>query len=52
VRVFHKPSICFHLPGSVAPPLILLGPGKTYVVWVFMYYGWVLIIFSYSINVF
>eukprot|EP00601_Ochromonadales_sp_CCMP2298_P000909 CAMPEP_0173173904 /NCGR_PEP_ID=MMETSP1141-20130122/3074_1 /TAXON_ID=483371 /ORGANISM="non described non described, Strain CCMP2298" /LENGTH=757 /DNA_ID=CAMNT_0014096005 /DNA_START=86 /DNA_END=2357 /DNA_ORIENTATION=+ len=27
VRMFHKPSICFHLPGSVAPPLILIGPG-------------------------
>ena len=27
LRVFHKPSITFRLPGSVAPPLILIGPG-------------------------
>mmetsp|Transcript_3533 Transcript_3533/g.5506 ORF Transcript_3533/g.5506 Transcript_3533/m.5506 type:complete len:693 (-) Transcript_3533:341-2419(-) len=27
IRVLHKPSICFRLPGSVAPPLILVGPG-------------------------
>jgi len=27
VRVFHRPTLTFHLPGSVAPPLILIGPG-------------------------
>lgn len=27
IRVFHKVSLNFHLPGSVAPPLILIGPG-------------------------
>jgi sulfite reductase alpha subunit-like flavoprotein len=27
VRVFHKPSISFKLPGSVSYPLILIGPG-------------------------
>lgn len=27
VRIFHKVSLNFHLPGSVAPPLILIGPG-------------------------
>lgn len=27
VRIFPKVSINFHLPGSVAPPLILIGPG-------------------------
>lgn len=27
VRIFLKPTISFHLPGSVAPPLILIGPG-------------------------
>ena len=27
VRMFHKVSTHFHLPGSVAPPLILIGPG-------------------------
>lgn len=27
IRIFPKVSINFHLPGSVAPPLILIGPG-------------------------
>ena len=27
VRIFHKPTIHFKLPGSVSPPLILIGPG-------------------------
>ena len=27
LRIFHKSSISFRLPGSVAPPLILIGPG-------------------------
>jgi methionine synthase reductase len=27
VRMFHKVSVNFHLPGSVAHPLILIGPG-------------------------
>lgn len=27
VRVFHKPTLTFHLPGSVHPPLLLIGPG-------------------------
>lgn len=27
VRLFLKPSITFRLPGSVSPPLILIGPG-------------------------
>jgi methionine synthase reductase len=27
IRIFHKPSATFHLPGSVAPPLVLIGPG-------------------------
>mmetsp|Transcript_33984 Transcript_33984/g.46625 ORF Transcript_33984/g.46625 Transcript_33984/m.46625 type:complete len:759 (+) Transcript_33984:50-2326(+) len=27
VRLFHKPSISFRLPGSVTQPLILIGPG-------------------------
>lgn len=27
IRIFHKPSISFRLPGSVTTPLILLGPG-------------------------
>mmetsp|Transcript_10156 Transcript_10156/g.16963 ORF Transcript_10156/g.16963 Transcript_10156/m.16963 type:complete len:804 (-) Transcript_10156:294-2705(-) len=27
LRVFHKVTINFHLPGSVAPPLVLIGPG-------------------------
>jgi methionine synthase reductase len=27
LRVFHKPSATFRLPGSVASPLILIGPG-------------------------
>jgi sulfite reductase alpha subunit-like flavoprotein len=27
VRILHKPSATFRLPGSVAPPLILIGPG-------------------------
>lgn len=27
VRMFHKPTIHFRLPGSVAPPIILIGPG-------------------------
>lgn len=27
VRIFHKSSITFKLPGSVAPPLVLIGPG-------------------------
>jgi sulfite reductase alpha subunit-like flavoprotein len=27
LRIFHKPNMTFHLPGSVAPPLILIGPG-------------------------
>lgn len=27
IRVFPKPTLTFHLPGSVAPPLILIGPG-------------------------
>ena len=27
VRMFLKPSITFRLPGSVSPPLILIGPG-------------------------
>jgi methionine synthase reductase len=27
VRVFLKPSVTFRLPGSVSPPLILIGPG-------------------------
>lgn len=27
VRVFHKPSVTFRLPGSVGPPLLLIGPG-------------------------
>jgi methionine synthase reductase len=27
IRVFHKPTINFHLPGNVSHPLILIGPG-------------------------
>lgn len=27
MRVFHKPTHCFHLPGNVGLPLILVGPG-------------------------
>lgn len=27
LRVFYKPTINFRLPGSVAPPLLLIGPG-------------------------
>lgn len=27
LRIFHKPSIVFKLPGSVSHPLILIGPG-------------------------
>jgi len=27
LRIFHKSNINFRLPGSVAPPLILIGPG-------------------------
>ena len=27
VKMFHKPTIHFRLPGSVAPPIILIGPG-------------------------
>lgn len=27
LRIFHKPSISFHLPGSMAIPLIFIGPG-------------------------
>ena len=27
LRVFHKPTISFRLPGSVSHPLILVGPG-------------------------
>jgi len=27
LRIFHKSNIYFRLPGSVAPPLILIGPG-------------------------
>lgn len=27
IRVFLKPSITFRLPGSISPPLILIGPG-------------------------
>lgn len=27
LRVFYKPTINFRLPGSVAPPLLLVGPG-------------------------
>jgi len=27
LRIFHKSNTNFHLPGSVAPPLILIGPG-------------------------
>ncbi len=27
LRVFHKPSLTFRLPGSVSHPLILIGPG-------------------------
>jgi methionine synthase reductase len=27
IRMFHKENVKFHLPGSVAPPLILIGPG-------------------------
>lgn len=27
VKIFHKPSISFHLPGSVGNPLIFIGPG-------------------------
>lgn len=27
LRVFHKPSVTFRLPGSVSHPLILIGPG-------------------------
>jgi methionine synthase reductase len=27
IRIFHKASLDFHLPGSVSPPLILVGPG-------------------------
>ena len=27
IRIFLKPSITFRLPGSISPPLILIGPG-------------------------
>jgi methionine synthase reductase len=27
LRIIHKPSVSFRLPGSVAPPLLLIGPG-------------------------
>ena len=27
LRIFYKPTINFRLPGSVGPPLILVGPG-------------------------
>jgi sulfite reductase alpha subunit-like flavoprotein len=27
IRVFHKPTLTFHLPGSVHYPLLLIGPG-------------------------
>jgi sulfite reductase alpha subunit-like flavoprotein len=27
VRVFHKPTLSFHLPGGLSHPLILIGPG-------------------------
>jgi len=27
IRMFHKPTIHFRLPGSVTPPIILIGPG-------------------------
>lgn len=27
VHIFHKSTLTFHLPGSVGPPLILIGPG-------------------------
>jgi sulfite reductase alpha subunit-like flavoprotein len=27
IRIFHKPTLTFHLPGSVSHPLILIGPG-------------------------
>jgi methionine synthase reductase len=27
IRIFHKPTLTFHLPGSIAHPLIMVGPG-------------------------